>query len=44
MPSIVAMHNDIVVAHQHWYDFWGPVAGFYGLTHEKSVEESEFER
>ena len=37
------MHNDTVVAH-HLYDSWGLVAGFYGLTHEKSVQESEIER
>jgi hypothetical protein len=38
----VAMHNDTVVA-RHFMS-WGPVARFYGLTHEKSVQESEIER
>jgi hypothetical protein len=37
------MHNDSVVAH-HLYDSRGPVTGFYGLTHQKSVQESEIER
>jgi hypothetical protein len=39
----VAMHNNTVVAH-HLYDSWGPVAGFYGLTRQKSVQELEIER
>jgi hypothetical protein len=40
------MHNGTVVAHL-LYDSWGPVAsvgGFYGLTHQKSVQESVIER
>jgi len=37
------MHNATVVA-RHLYDSWGPVTGFYGLTHQKSVQESDIER